>query len=123
MVPRFSNLRQEFKPMATLALPVVMAELGWMTMGLVDTLMVGPLGAEAIGAVGVGSSVFMGVVIFAFGLFFGLDTLVPGGSRSVIGGWFTERSWQCSCRSHSAAPCGGSPAGSTAGGFIPMCSC
>jgi MATE family multidrug resistance protein len=76
MVPRFSNLRQEFKPMATLALPVVMAELGWMTMGLVDTLMVGPLGAEAIGAVGVGSSVFMGVVIFAFGLFFGLDTLV-----------------------------------------------
>ena len=62
--------------MFTLALPVVLAELGWMTMGLVDTLMVGRLSPEAIGAVGVGSSVFMGVVIFAMGLLLGLDTLV-----------------------------------------------
>ena len=48
--------------MVTLAMPVVVAEIGWMTMGLVDTLMVGPLGPEAIGAVGIGSSLFMGVV-------------------------------------------------------------
>ena len=33
-----------------------------MTMGLVDTLMVGRLGPEAIGAVGIGTSLFMGVV-------------------------------------------------------------
>ena len=62
--------------MATLAMPVVVAEIGWVAMGLVDTLMVGPLGPEAIGAVGIGSAVFMGVVIFAMGLFLGLDTLV-----------------------------------------------
>lgn len=59
-----------------LAIPVVMAELGWMTMGLVDTLMVGRLGPEAIGAVGIGTSLFMGVCIFAMGLLLGLDTLV-----------------------------------------------
>jgi MATE family multidrug resistance protein len=53
-----------------------MAELGWMTMGLVDTLMVGRIGPEAIGAVGIGSSLFMGVCIFAMGLLLGLDTLV-----------------------------------------------
>ncbi len=84
MLPRFSDLRDEFKPMITLALPVVLAELGWMTMGIVDTLMVGRLSPEAIGAVGIGSSVFMGVVIFAFGLLLGLDTLVSqafGGNR------------------------------------------
>jgi len=62
--------------MLTLAIPVVMAELGWMTMGLVDTLMVGRIGPEAIGAVGIGSSLFMGVCIFAMGLLLGLDTLV-----------------------------------------------
>ena len=62
--------------MFSLALPVVMAELGWMTMGLVDTLMVGRLGPEAIGAVGIGTSLFMGVCIFAMGLLLGLDTLV-----------------------------------------------
>ncbi|MFL6280090.1 MAG: MATE family efflux transporter [Vicinamibacterales bacterium] len=80
----FRDLRQEFRPMFTLAGPVVMAELGWMTMGLVDTLMVGRIGPEAIGAVGIGSSLFMGVCIFAMGLLLGLDTLVShafGGGR------------------------------------------
>jgi MATE family multidrug resistance protein len=62
--------------MFRLAAPVVIAELGWMTMGLVDTLMVGGLGPEAIGAVGMGSTLFIGVCIFAMGLLLGLDTLV-----------------------------------------------
>src|SRR3954471_3778779 len=62
--------------MLSLAFPVVMAELGWMTMGLVDTLMVGRISPEAIGAVGIGTSLFMGVCIFAMGLLLGLDTLV-----------------------------------------------
>jgi len=62
--------------MFTLAMPVVMAELGWMTMGLVDSLMVGRIGPEAIGAVGIASSLFMAVCIFAMGLLLGLDTLV-----------------------------------------------
>lgn len=62
--------------MFSLALPVVLAELGWMTMGIVDTLMVGRISPEAIGAVGIGTSLFMGVCIFAMGLLLGLDTLV-----------------------------------------------
>jgi MATE family multidrug resistance protein len=62
--------------MFRLALPVVIAELGWMGMGIVDTLMVGRLSPEAIGAVGIGSSLFMGVVVFAMGLLLGLDALV-----------------------------------------------
>ncbi len=62
--------------MFDLAAPVVIAELGWMTMGLVDTLMVGRIGPEAIGAVGMGSSLFIGVCIFAMGLLLGMDTLV-----------------------------------------------
>ena len=41
--------------MLALATPVVMAELGWVTMGIVDTIMVGDLGASAIGAVGLSS--------------------------------------------------------------------
>lgn len=62
--------------MFRLALPVVLAEMGWMTMGMVDTLMVGRISPEAIGAVGLGSSIFMGLSIFAMGLLLGLDTLV-----------------------------------------------
>jgi MATE family multidrug resistance protein len=70
------ELRQEFRPMFHLAAPVVIAELGWMTMGLVDTVMVGRIGPEAIGAVGMGSTLFIGVCIFAMGLLLGMDTLV-----------------------------------------------
>jgi MATE family multidrug resistance protein len=62
--------------MLTLAVPVVLAELGWMTMGMADTLMVGRISPEAIGAVGIGTSLFMGVCIFGMGLLLGLDTLV-----------------------------------------------
>jgi MATE family multidrug resistance protein len=75
-VQRLRALRSEFRPMFRLAVPVVMAELGWMTMGIVDTLMVGRLSPESIGAVGIGTSLFMAVIILAMGVQLGLDTLV-----------------------------------------------
>jgi hypothetical protein len=62
--------------MLRLALPVVLAELGWMSMGIVDTLMVAPLGPAAIGAAGIGTSVHMAFAVFGMGLLLGLDTLV-----------------------------------------------
>src|SRR3954467_12962621 len=62
--------------MLSLAAPVIIAELGWVTMGIVDTLMVARLGAEAIGAVGLGSSLFIAVAVFGMGLLLGLDPLV-----------------------------------------------
>jgi MATE family multidrug resistance protein len=62
--------------MFALAAPVIVAELGWITMGIVDTLMVGRLGPEAIGAVGLGASLFLAFGVFAMGMLLGLDTLV-----------------------------------------------
>src|SRR3989442_259703 len=79
-----TGLRIEFKPMLALAGPVVMAEIGWMTMGIVDIMMVGRLGAEAIGAVSIGHVVFLAVAIFGVGLLLGLDTEISqafGGRR------------------------------------------
>ena len=62
--------------MLALAAPVVIAELGWVTMQIVDTLMVGRLGPDAIGAVGLATSLFIAVGVFAMGLLLGLDPLV-----------------------------------------------
>jgi len=62
--------------MLKIAVPVVMAELGWMTMGVVDTVMVGPLGPQAISAAGVGNSMHIAFVIFGMATMLGLDTLV-----------------------------------------------
>lgn len=47
-----------------------------MGMGVVDTIMVGPLGPMAIAAAGVGNSLHIGFAIFGMGLLLGLDTLV-----------------------------------------------
>jgi MATE family multidrug resistance protein len=69
-------IKSELRPMLRIAIPVVLAELGWMFMGVVDTVMVGPLGPEAIAAVGVGNSLHMAFAIFGMGLLLGLDTLV-----------------------------------------------
>ena len=64
--------------MLTLAVPIILAELGWTTMGIVDTMMVGRQAdsAVAIGAVSLGSIVYYVVAIFGTGLMLGLDTLV-----------------------------------------------
>jgi MATE family multidrug resistance protein len=68
--------REELQPMLALAGPVVLAEIGWVTMGIVDTIVVGPIGPAAIGAVGIGSILFLVFAIFGMGLLLGLDTLV-----------------------------------------------
>src|SRR6185436_13682829 len=62
--------------MLRLALPVIAAEVGWISMGLVDTLMVGRLGPAAIGAVGTGSILYMAVMVVGFGTLYSLDTFV-----------------------------------------------
>ncbi len=71
-------LRAEFRPTLKLALPLVFAEIGWMSMGVVDTIMVGrlPNSALAIGATGLGQSLYNSIAIFGAGLLLGLDTFV-----------------------------------------------
>src|SRR5256885_9297959 len=78
MLTFLKALRPEFRPTIRLALPLVIAEVGWMTMGIVDTIMVGrlPNSAVAIGATGLGQSLYNSVVIFGGGLLLGMDTLV-----------------------------------------------
>lgn len=68
--------RHSARSVLRLAGPVIVAELGWMTMQVVDTLLVRHLGASAIGAVGIGGALFMAVAVFGTGLLMGLDPLV-----------------------------------------------
>lgn len=76
MTVAFQDLRLEFRPMVKLAWPVVLSEIGWMTMGIVDTIMVGRVGPEAIGGVSVDGVLYFSVVVFGLGMLLGLDALV-----------------------------------------------
>ncbi len=62
--------------MIGLSTPVILAELAWILMGIVDTIIVAPLGPSAIGAVGTGSTVFFAVMVLGMGTLFALDTFV-----------------------------------------------
>jgi len=70
--------REDFRLTVRLAVPLILAEIGWMSMGIVDTIMVGrlPDSAIAIGATGLGQSLYHSLAIFGGGLLLGLDTLV-----------------------------------------------
>lgn len=87
----------ELFAMSRLAAPIVVAEVGWMAMGIVDTMMVGRVGASAIAAVSLGTMLFYFFGICGGGALLGLDTLVARSfgagdlrdcRRSLInGGW------------------------------------
>ena len=64
--------------MLRIAVPLAFAELGWMSMSVVDNMMVGrlPNSAVAIGAASLGSALFYSFAIFGIGLMSGLDTVV-----------------------------------------------
>jgi multidrug resistance protein, MATE family len=68
--------RRELTALLALAIPVVLSELGWMSMNIVDTIMVGRLSPEAIGAVGLSGAMYYAPALFGIGLLLGLDTLV-----------------------------------------------
>jgi MATE family multidrug resistance protein len=59
-----------------LAIPVIITYLGYMTMGIVDLLMVGPLGPEAIGVVGISTAIFGWFMVAGIGLLSSLEFLV-----------------------------------------------
>jgi MATE family multidrug resistance protein len=70
------RFRSELRALLLLAVPVVLSELGWMAMSIVDIIMVGRLSPAAIGAVGISSAIFYTPSLFGIGLLLGLDTLV-----------------------------------------------
>jgi MATE family multidrug resistance protein len=72
------DIRLEFRPMLRLAAPLALSEIGWLSMGFVDTVMVGrlPDSATAIGAVSLGTTLFYTLGIFGSGIMLGLDTVV-----------------------------------------------
>jgi MATE family, multidrug efflux pump len=68
--------REDLHAMAGLALPVVVIQVGMMSMGVVDTLMVGRLAARALAAVALGNLFFFLIAVFGMGTLMVLDPIV-----------------------------------------------
>ncbi len=66
----------ELRTLVRLALPIVVTQLGTMTLGVVDALMVGRLGATALGATALGNVWVMGTMVLGMGVMLGLDPII-----------------------------------------------
>lgn len=73
---RFTPGRTDLSALIRLALPVAAVQVGMMTMGSVDTIMVGRVSATDLAAVALGNLYFFGVAVFGMGVLFGLDPVI-----------------------------------------------
>lgn len=74
--PHARTLRGEARALATLAVPVVVVQVGVMLMGVVDTMMIGRVSATALAAVALGNLYFFIVASFGMGTLMALDPIV-----------------------------------------------
>lgn len=71
-----SNLLHEGRGLLRLAGPLVVSQLGGVGMNTMDTIMVGPLGADALAAVGLAVSIHLFALVVAMGVLIGMSPLV-----------------------------------------------
>lgn len=71
-LPTRADLRATWQ----LAAPIVVVQVGWQLMGVVDALMVGHVSPQALAAVSIGNLVFFNVIVIAFGILMALDPIV-----------------------------------------------
>jgi len=75
---KLSDIRSELPPLVHLALPLIAGELGWVSMSLVDTIMLGhlPNSALAMSAAALAQVLFNTFCFGVGGVLLGLDTLI-----------------------------------------------
>jgi MATE family multidrug resistance protein len=86
---RTDRLRQELSAATRLAAPVALVQLGLMLMGVIDTMMLGHVSAEALAAGALGNIVTVLLLIFGGGVLSALDPLVAqadgAGDTAAVG--------------------------------------
>ena len=87
------SIRREISPMLKLALPLILAEVGWMTMGVIDTVMVGhlPRPAMTISAAALGQVLYNTLAFGIGGVLLGLDTYIS--QAHGAGEWDDANRW------------------------------
>ena len=69
------HLKDEFSSLSKIAAPAVLAQLAHMSMGVIDTIMAGHLGAEALASVATGVNLFAPPMLFILGVFLALNPI------------------------------------------------
>jgi MATE family multidrug resistance protein len=83
--PLVARILTEWRTLALLGGPILVAQLAQMANGVIDTVMAGHASAEDLAAVGIGSAIWMPVFLFFMGLLGALQPIISGynGSRET----------------------------------------
>ena len=81
------TVRRELGALWRLAFPIALTQLSMMSLGVVDLLMVGRVGVDAVGAIALGNVWKMGTLLVSMGFVFGMDPFVSQahGARDAEG--------------------------------------
>jgi MATE family multidrug resistance protein len=71
-----NRIRPELRRLLELAAPLVVTQLASMMLGVVDTMMVGRVSVQVLGAAALGHVWVFGTLVFAMGVIYGMDPLV-----------------------------------------------
>ncbi len=89
--------KEHFRTTFNLALPVVLSQLGQVSVGVADSMMVGRLGALPLAAASLGNSIFFVILMFGMGVSMGITPLVAvaegKGKSQRIGKLFQHGLW------------------------------
>ena len=86
-------VKTELRPITKLAIPLIIAFLGYQLMGLVDTFVSGQLGVETLAATSLANALFWVTTIFPMGILMGLDPIVAQALGSSQGPEMAESTY------------------------------
>lgn len=89
-----SQTLHEWKTLALLGLPILVAQLAQMANGVVDTMMAGHASARDLAAVGIGTGIWAPVLLFFIGLLSALQPLISGHRGAENHGRIMPITWQ-----------------------------
>jgi len=92
--PLVARTLTEWRTLAILGGPILIAQVAQMANGVIDTIMAGHASAEDLAAVGIGSSLWMPLFLFFMGMLGALQPIISGynGAREV--GKIMPATWQ-----------------------------
>jgi MATE family multidrug resistance protein len=79
--------QDDVRGLFALAAPVAMVQIGLMSMGAIDTVMVGRVSPTHLAAVAIGNLYFYGIAVFGMGILYALDPVIAQavGARDEVG--------------------------------------
>lgn len=104
-----ASLRAELKDTLKLAGPIVLSQVGHMSMGLVDTIVAGRIGTDALAGLGLAANFFWTFTHVCIGCMLGLDTFfaqsVGARDEHALGRYFRQSFWLCGLLTVVGAVC------------------